>query len=53
MAAARAWYEGQRTGLGDDFLAAVEVVFARIRIAPETYAAEYRGVRRAGLSRFP
>lgn len=52
-AEARDWYEDQRDGLGDEFLTALEEVFARIREFPEMYAAEYRGVRRAGLSRFP
>jgi plasmid stabilization system protein ParE len=53
LAAARDWYDAQRPGLGLDFKAAVEDVFARIRAAPEIFAAEYRGVRRAGLRRFP
>jgi plasmid stabilization system protein ParE len=53
MAEARDWYEGQRGGLGGEFLTAVEDVFVRICEFPESYAAEYRGVRRAGLRRFP
>ncbi len=53
LADARAWYEGQRFGLGDEFLTAVDEVFARIAVSPEMYAEEYRGVRRAGLNRFP
>jgi plasmid stabilization system protein ParE len=53
MREARDWYEGRRNGFGNDFLSAVEVVFSRIREFPETYAPEYRGVRRARLRRFP
>jgi plasmid stabilization system protein ParE len=53
IAEARDWYEGQRSGLGSEFLSALEDVFVRIRQFPESYAAEYRGVRRAGLRRFP
>jgi toxin ParE1/3/4 len=53
MAEARDWYEAQRVGLGDEFLTAVDDVFARIRTFPELYAVEYRGVRRAGTRRFP
>jgi plasmid stabilization system protein ParE len=49
----RDWYDGQRNGLGDEFLTAVDEVFARIRQSPELYAAGYKGVRRAGLNAFP
>jgi toxin ParE1/3/4 len=49
----RDWYEGQRPGLGADFVNAVDEVFVRIAASPELYPAEYRGVRRAGLHRFP
>ena len=53
MAEARDWYEERRDGLGAEFLTAVEKVFVRISEFPESYAAEYRGVRRAGMRRFP
>jgi toxin ParE1/3/4 len=49
----RNWYEGQREGLGAEFLTAVEEVFDLIRERPELYAQEYRAIRRAGLGRFP
>jgi plasmid stabilization system protein ParE len=52
-AEARDWYERQRDALGGEFLTAVEQVFTRIGEFPESYAAEYWGVRRAGLRRFP
>lgn len=50
---ARDWYEAQREGLGAEFLTAIDGVFSRIRETPELYAAEYKGVRRAGMNRFP
>jgi plasmid stabilization system protein ParE len=53
MAEGRDWYEGQREGLGDEFLTTVEEVFDRINEMPELHASEYKAVRRAGVSRFP
>ena len=53
MAEARDWYEGQREGLGIEFLTAVEKVFAYVSEFPESYKVEYRGIRRAGMRRFP
>jgi plasmid stabilization system protein ParE len=53
LAEGRAWYEGQRAGLGVEFLTAVDEVFDRIRENPELYAAQYKSVRRSGLNRFP
>lgn len=53
MAEGRDWYEGQREGLGAEFLTAIDEVFDRIREMPELYAPEYKAVRRAGLRRFP
>ena len=47
------WYDGQRAALGDEFLRAVDEVFDRLREWPKLYAAGYRGVRQAGLKRFP
>ena len=38
LAEGRQWYEGQRAGLGAEFLTAVDDVFDRIREAPELYA---------------
>ncbi len=49
----RDWYEGQRQGLGSEFLMAVDEVFDRIREHPELYAPEYKSVRRTSLTRFP
>lgn len=53
MSEGRDWYEGQRRGLGAEFLTAVEEVFDRIRKMPESYAPEYKSVRRARVARFP
>lgn len=49
LLAGRDWYDGQRPGLGTEFLTAVDVVFDRIRQSPELCAAEYRGIRRTAM----
>jgi toxin ParE1/3/4 len=53
MAAARDWYDGQRDGLGTEFLVELDVVFDRIKSFPESAAVEYRQVRQVPLARFP
>ncbi len=35
---AHAWYEGQRAGLGEEFLAEVQAALDRIQAAPERHA---------------
>jgi len=47
------WYNGQRDGLGEEFLAAVDSVFDTIEQYPEIFARIHGEVRRAVLSRFP
>jgi plasmid stabilization system protein ParE len=47
------WYERQRQGLGEDFLAAVQATLDRVQINPELPAIIYRDVRRALVRRFP
>jgi plasmid stabilization system protein ParE len=47
------WYEQKQPGLGDDFLAALDEVFARLRQTPEVHQVIYRDVRRALPRRFP
>ena len=47
------WYETQRTGLGEEFLAAVNRELERIGEMPELYAVLRRDTRRAMLTRFP
>ncbi len=47
------WYEAQRAGLGDDFIAAVEAGLSRISAMPELHAAVHNDVRRAPVRHFP
>ena len=47
------WYEQQRPGLGDDFLAAVEECIQRIKRNPEMYAIVRKDLRVALVARFP
>jgi plasmid stabilization system protein ParE len=51
--AAYQWYESRQTDLGDDFLAALEVVYRRLETAPEIHQVIEQNVRRALLRRFP
>lgn len=48
-----AWYEAQRLGLGQEFLAAVDLVFQTVRETPRRYRVVYRDTRRAHVRRFP
>jgi hypothetical protein len=41
------WYEQQRAGLGDDFLAALEEVFRRIERIPTIHQLVWQDIRRA------
>lgn len=50
---AHRWYEEQRPGLGDAFLAEVQECARRIEENPRLYALRDRKVRRAPLQRFP
>lgn len=47
------WYESQRAGLGDQFLAAVHEKLNLVRDRPEGNPVACRDVRRAVVSRFP
>ncbi len=47
------WYENQRVGLGDEFLAAVGTVVESLTTYPEGFPIVYRQARRANLRRFP
>lgn len=53
LARAYGWYEAQRSGLGEEFLAAVEGSFDAIDQFPEMFARVHGEVRRVILSRFP
>lgn len=47
------WYDGQRRGLGDEFLHAVDALFEKIVGDPHTFPVTGGSVRRALLQRFP
>jgi plasmid stabilization system protein ParE len=47
------WYEAQRSGLGQDFLRAVDQVFRTVAEAPKGYPVVHRNTRRAHVTRFP
>ena len=53
LASARSWYEEQRGGLGDEFLAAVGATIDAIERFPEIFARVHGDVRRATVGRFP
>lgn len=50
---AQEWYELQSPGLGDEFIAAMELQLKRLEQAPLLYAEAIPNVRRALLPRFP
>ena len=59
LRSAALWYDGRRTGLGDEFIAEVSATLDRIGNAPESYPA-WPGTRAAGtlirkatVQRFP
>jgi len=47
------WYEARRTGLGTEFLDAVEDALAEVVERPMAYGFVHRHVRRVLLRRFP
>src|SRR5437879_340678 len=50
---ARNWYEQQREGLGEEFVAVLDDLLARLAATPEMHQIVLRDVRRAKLRRFP
>ncbi|MDV6346071.1 type II toxin-antitoxin system RelE/ParE family toxin [Nitrosomonas sp. Is35] len=50
---ARTWYETQHSGLGEEFIAAIELQLKRLEQAPLLYAEVISKVHRALLPRFP
>ncbi|MEI7843039.1 MAG: type II toxin-antitoxin system RelE/ParE family toxin [Gallionellaceae bacterium] len=50
---AQAWYELQNIGLGQEYIAAMELQLKRLEQAPLLYAEVIPRVRRALLPRFP
>ena len=53
VASARRWYDGQRSGLGHDFVRSLEQVVALIAELPDAFPEISTGYRRALLRRFP
>ena len=51
--AAAAWYEGQKPGLGEDFVAEVQQVLNTMANHPERYPVADGDVREAPVSSFP
>lgn len=51
--AAQSYDEGQRAGLGDDFVERVRETMTRISDAPELYAIGFQDLRQAPVHRFP
>lgn len=47
------WYQLQRSGLGDEFLAELDLGIDAIRRSPEAYLRCYGNFRRFKLGRFP
>jgi toxin ParE1/3/4 len=50
---AAAWYEGQRAGLGIEFVLELDAAIEKAAETPELYERQYREARRALLRRFP
>jgi plasmid stabilization system protein ParE len=50
---AKEWYDGQRPGLGDDFVRALERIVALVSDLPSAFPEIAVGLRRALLGRFP
>lgn len=50
---ARAWYENQQSGLGDEFTDALAKHISLIGNTPKMFAIALNGVRRVKLQRFP
>ena len=53
LAGAYGWYEEQRAGLGEEFIAAVDASFDAIERFPEAFRRVHGEVRRANVARFP
>jgi len=53
MGAARDWYENERLGLGDEFLAEIGITLKNLAQDPERRPDYYRGFRRVMIPRFP
>jgi plasmid stabilization system protein ParE len=47
------WYEGRRSGLGEEFLSSVDACLESIRRRPEMYPVVHEAYRRSLIRRFP
>jgi plasmid stabilization system protein ParE len=47
------WYDAQRAGLGGEFIAELDRVFALIETSPALFAITYRTTHKVSLRRFP
>ena len=47
------WYEEQRPGLGEEFLAAVQTALKSVELYPDMFLCAHGEVRRAIVPRFP
>ena len=47
------WYDGEREGLGDQFLEELELTLERVRALPKSFPVVAGTTRRAGVNRFP
>lgn len=53
IAGVYAWYEGEAAGLGEEFVQALEAVWAALTEHPQMYPAVRGEIRRAVVRRFP
>jgi plasmid stabilization system protein ParE len=53
LAEAYAWYERQRTALGEEFLGCVDTCIEALCPSPKMYAVVHENYRRALVRRFP
>lgn len=53
LAESYAWYEGQRAGLGEEFLTCVDACIEGIRRHPAMWTVLHESYRRALVRRFP
>lgn len=53
IAEAYAWYEGRRTGLGEELLSCIDACIEAIRRTPEMHAVVHENYRRGLVRRFP
>jgi len=53
LADAKAWYDSQRAGLGDELLDCVGETLDRVRRMPQLYGKVFQDLRLAKVRRFP